>query len=61
MVSDPEVRPLPLQLGVFQAAYRPEWGSVAAFGVIFLLPVLVMFLIFQRNFIARVAKSGTNG
>jgi len=44
MVSHPEIRPLPLQLAVFQASTRPEWGSVMAFGVIFVLPVLIMFM-----------------
>lgn len=61
MVSEPSVRPLVLQLGVFQSAQRPEWGSVMAFGVIFVLPLLIMFLVFQRSFVASVASSGLKG
>lgn len=61
MVSEPSARPLPLQLGVFQAFQRPEWGSVMAFGVIFVLPILIMFFVFQRNFVASVASSGLKG
>lgn len=61
MVSQPEVRPLSLELSVFQASDRPEWGSVLAFGVLFVVPVLVMFLAFQRWFVASVASSGLKG
>ena len=61
MVSDTSVRPLPLELSVFQTAQPPEWGAVLAFGVIFVLPVLVIFLIFQRWFVASVATSAIKG
>lgn len=61
MVTDTSVRPLPLQLSVFQTAQPPEWGNVLAFGVIFVLPVLVIFLIFQRWFVASVASSAVKG
>lgn len=61
MITDTKVRPLPLELSVFQAAQPPEWGNVLAFGVIFVLPVLVIFLIFQRWFVASVASSAVKG
>ncbi|MBN9178844.1 MAG: carbohydrate ABC transporter permease [Microbacterium sp.] len=61
MVSDTSVRPLPLELSVFQSAQPPEWGAVLAFGVIFVLPVLVIFLVFQRWFVASVASSAIKG
>ncbi|MDQ0646548.1 multiple sugar transport system permease protein [Microbacterium natoriense] len=61
MVTDTSVRPLPLELSVFQAAQPPEWGSVLAFGVIFILPVLIVFLIFQRWFVASIASSAIKG
>lgn len=61
MITDTSVRPLPLELSVFQAAQPPEWGSVLAFGVIFILPVLVVFLVFQRWFVASVASSAIKG
>lgn len=61
MVTDTSARPLPLELSVFQAAQPPEWGSVLAFGVIFILPVLIVFLIFQRWFVASIASSAVKG
>ncbi len=61
MITDTKLRPLPLELSVFQNAQPPEWGPVLAFGVLFVLPVLVVFLIFQRSFVASVASSGVKG
>lgn len=61
MVTDTSARPLPLELSVFQAAQPPEWGSVLAFGVIFILPVLIVFLLFQRWFVASIASSAVKG
>jgi multiple sugar transport system permease protein len=61
MVSDTNVRPLPLELSVFQSSQPPEWGNVLAFGVIFVIPVLLVFLFFQRWFITSVASSAVKG
>lgn len=61
MISDTNLRPLPLELSVFQSSQPPEWGNVLAFGVIFVLPILLVFLFFQRWFIASVASSAVKG
>jgi multiple sugar transport system permease protein len=58
MVSDPSVRPLPLEISVFSAQHPPDWGQVFAFGVILVAPVLVVFLAFQKWFVASVASAG---
>jgi multiple sugar transport system permease protein len=61
MVSDPSVRPLPLEISVFSDQHPPDWGQVFAFGVILVTPVLLVFLAFQRWFVASVAGSGIRG
>lgn len=61
MVSDPESRPLPLALSVFQGQPPYDWGQIMAFGVMMVLPVLIVFLIFQRWFVQSVASSGLKG
>lgn len=61
MVSDPEVRPLPLALSVFQGQPPYDWGQIMAFGVMMVLPVLIVFLLFQRWFVQSVASSGLKG
>ncbi|MBT2497734.1 carbohydrate ABC transporter permease [Agromyces sp. ISL-38] len=61
MTSDPAVRPLPLQMSVFSGQLPPDWGEVFAFGTLLVLPVLIVFLIFQRFFIQSVAGSALKG
>jgi multiple sugar transport system permease protein len=61
MVSDPSVRPLPLEMSVFQGQQPPDWGQILAFGVLLVLPVLVVFAFFQRWFVQGVAASAVKG
>lgn len=61
MVSDPAVRPLPLEISVFQSQQPPDWGQILAFGVLLVLPVLVVFAFFQRWFVQGVASSAVKG
>ncbi|MDX2545137.1 carbohydrate ABC transporter permease [Streptomyces sp. WI04-05B] len=61
MVSDPSVRPLPLEMSVFQAQLPPDWGQTLAFGVLLVLPVLIVFAFFQRWFVQGVASSAVKG
>jgi multiple sugar transport system permease protein len=61
MVSDPAVRPLPLEMGVFSAQQPVDWGQILAFGVLLVLPVLIVFAFFQRWFVQGVASSAVKG
>ncbi|WP_133913098.1 carbohydrate ABC transporter permease [Streptomyces sp. NBC_00582] len=61
MVSDPAVRPLPLEMSVFQGQQPVDWGQVLAFGVLLVLPVLIVFAFFQRWFVQGVAASAVKG
>jgi multiple sugar transport system permease protein len=61
MVDEPKYRPLPLEISVFQGQPPYEWGQIFAFGVMLVLPLLIVFLIFQKWFIASVASAGVKG
>lgn len=61
MVDDAKVRPLPLQISVFQSQPPYAWGEIFAFGVLMVLPVLLVFLLFQRWFVQSVASAGLKG
>jgi multiple sugar transport system permease protein len=61
VTSDPSARPLPLEMSVFSAQVPPDWGQVFAFGTLLVLPVLIVFLIFQRYFVQSVAGSAVKG
>jgi multiple sugar transport system permease protein len=61
MVDQPNVRPLPLEISVFQGQPPYDWGQIFAFGVLMVAPVLLVFLIFQRWFVSGVAASAVKG
>jgi multiple sugar transport system permease protein len=61
MVDDASRRPLPLEISVFQGQPPIDWGQIFAFGVMMVIPVLIVFLAFQRFFVQSVASSGLKG
>jgi multiple sugar transport system permease protein len=61
VIAEPNVRPLPLALATFTGLPPFDWGQIFAFGVLLVLPVLIVFLVFQRWFVQSVATSGLKG
>lgn len=61
VTSGPAVRPLPVAIATFRSLPPLEWGDIMAFGVMMVLPVLVVFLVFQRWFVRGVAAAGRKG
>jgi multiple sugar transport system permease protein len=61
VVDDPSVRPLPLEIAVFQGQPPYDWGQIFAFGVMLVAPILIVFLVFQRWFVESVASVGVKG
>lgn len=61
MVDQPQFRPLPLEISVFQGQPPTDWGQIFAFGVMLVLPLLIVFLLFQRWFVQSVASAGLKG
>jgi len=55
------VRPLPVGIGVFKTTPPVSWGDIMAYSVLMTVPLLVIFLIFQRQFVQGVASSGVKG
>jgi multiple sugar transport system permease protein len=56
-----DVRPLPLGIGTFKTTPPVQWGDIMAYAALMTLPLLVIFLIFQRYFVQGVASSGVKG
>ena len=58
MTVDDGVRPLPLAIATFYTLPPLQWGDILAFGVMMVLPVLVIFIAFQPWFVRGVATTG---
>jgi multiple sugar transport system permease protein len=54
-------RTLPIAIAFFQSQHLTEWGQVFAASLVALLPVMVVFIVFQRYFIRGIATTGLKG
>ena len=61
MTVDDAVRPLPLAITTFYTLPPVQWGDILAFGVMMVMPVLIIFIIFQPWFVRGVATTGLKG
>ena len=58
IVTREELRTLPLGLALFVVRNRTTWDLLMAGSVVATLPVLTIFLIFQKQFIRGIAVTG---
>jgi multiple sugar transport system permease protein len=56
-----DVRPLPQGISIFTAQPPISWGDIMAFALMMTLPLLIIFIVFQRWFVQSVARSGLKG
>ena len=61
VTSGERVRPLSLAIATFYGLPPLQWGDIFAFGVMMIMPILLVFLIFQRWFVRGVAATGIKG
>jgi multiple sugar transport system permease protein len=58
VISSNEKRTLPIAMKLLQNGKATEWGLIFAAAIIVLIPILIIFIIFNKQFIKR---SGTEG
>jgi multiple sugar transport system permease protein len=61
IVSSPDKYTAPLGLALFVVEKRTEWDVLFAGSVIATLPMIIVFIIFQRRFIQGISVSGLKG
>lgn len=57
-ISEKSKLTLSLGLQAFLSEFNIEWTSLMAAAAVFVLPVVLMFLVFQRNFVEGIATTG---
>ena len=57
----PEVRPLSVAMSAYFGTNQAAWGNIMAFAVSMAIPVILFFLLLQKQFIASVVSSGVKG
>ncbi|MFN2589994.1 MAG: carbohydrate ABC transporter permease, partial [Actinomycetota bacterium] len=61
IISNPDLYTLPLGLALFQVGNRTVWNLVMAGSVLATIPIIIVFLIFQRQFVRGISLSGLKG
>jgi multiple sugar transport system permease protein len=61
MTSTPEMYTLTLGINMMKSQYFLDWNLLMAVTVLTIIPVLIIYAIFQRNFIQGMAMSGIKG
>ena len=58
VIRDNKLFTLQLALANFNGEYSVDWESLLAMSVVSMIPVLIVFLIFQKQFIKGMVTSG---
>ncbi|PSF32126.1 ABC transporter permease [Aphanothece hegewaldii CCALA 016] len=61
ILFDPEMFTLPLGLNAFKGQYNIYWNYIMVASMVFTLPVLIIYLFFNRYFIQSAMFTGTKG
>jgi multiple sugar transport system permease protein len=60
VVQSEELRPAMVGIDYFKQL-NVSWGQLMAYASIITVPVLIMFIAFQRSFVNSIASSGVKG
>jgi multiple sugar transport system permease protein len=61
VTTDESYRTLPLGIALFESSYGTNYPQLMAVALMAMLPVLIVFLVLQRNFIEALTMSGVKG
>ncbi len=60
-ITSPENKTLPIAIALLQGPRGTQWGLVFAASIIAILPVIAVFLIFQRHFVQGLTAGAVKG
>lgn len=61
IINDPQKRTLPIAIQLYQGQNATQWGLVFAASIIAVIPVIAVFLIFQRHFVQGLQSGALKG
>jgi multiple sugar transport system permease protein len=61
LLQDRSEYTIPIALAFFRLVYQTDWPVLMAASVLSIVPILVLFVAFQRYFVAGVASAGVKG
>jgi multiple sugar transport system permease protein len=61
LLQTPSQYTIQIGLAVFRGEYLTQWPQLMAASVLAILPILLIFIVFQRYFVAGIASAGVKG
>ena len=61
IINDPGKRTLPIAIALFQGQHATSWGLVFAASAIAVVPVILIFAVFQRQFVSGLSTGALKG
>lgn len=61
IINTPQNRTLPIAIQLFQGQNATQWGLVFAASVIAIIPVIIVYLVFQRHFVQGLTSGAVKG
>ncbi len=61
LLQDRSEYTIPIALTFFQQTFQTQWPPLMAASVLAIVPILLLFVLFQRYFVAGVASAGVKG
>jgi multiple sugar transport system permease protein len=61
VINNPDKRTLPIAIALFQGEHSTSWGLVFAASVIAVVPVILVFVTFQRHFVGGLTAGAVKG
>lgn len=61
LISDPELTTIPLAISFFKGQYSIDYGGIVAASLIFIVPQLIFFALFQKKIIGGMTAGAVKG
>ena len=61
IVNDKDLYTLPLGMASFRGLYKTDWGLLMSGSLLIMVPIVIMYVFFQRYFIEGISYTGLKG
>lgn len=58
IIGDSKLFTLPLGMSTFRSQYRTDWGMLMAGSILVMIPIVLLYVVFQRFFIEGISHTG---
>jgi multiple sugar transport system permease protein len=61
IINNPDLFTLPLGMSTFRGQYKTDWGLLMSGSILVMIPIVILYVAFQRFFIEGISYTGLKG